>query len=247
MERIGTSAFRGCTGLRSITIGPGVFVGSYILAYNDYFRDAYEAGGAGTYTADSYDGVWTKVVIPITAIGAIAGTPGVGAELTAGTLTPAEATAVYQWSICDTIDGTYVNIPGAVSSTYTPVAGDAGKYIKVTVTGTGDYSGSVTSPAAGPVESPVQVTVTGASITGTARVEETLTAVVTPGDATNVTYQWQANTGAEGAYADIAGATDQTFIISEELAGKTIRVIVNGDNGSSATSEATDIVEAADP
>ena len=83
-------------------------------------------------------------------------------------------------------------------------------------------------------------------ITGTARVGETLPRLA-PGDATNVTYQWQANTGAEGAYADIAGATGQTFIISEELAGKTIRVIVNGDNGSSATSEATDIVEAADP
>jgi hypothetical protein len=92
----------------------------------------------------------TPGVTPITAIGSITGTPRVGAELTAGALTPAEATVAYQWSISDTISGTYANIPGAVSSTYTPAAGDVGKYIKVTAAGTGDYSGSVTSIAAGP-------------------------------------------------------------------------------------------------
>ena len=82
---------------------------------------------------------------PITAIAAISGTPQVGVELTAGALTPAAATASYQWQICATVDGTYTNITGATTNKYTPVADDVTKFIKVVATGTGSYSGSVTS------------------------------------------------------------------------------------------------------
>src|SRR5665648_387409 len=42
-------------------------------------------------------------------------------------------------------------VVGATGITYTPVAGDAGKYIKVSATGTGSYDGTVTSAATGPV------------------------------------------------------------------------------------------------
>jgi hypothetical protein len=83
---------------------------------------------------------------PITAIGAIMGTPQVGFELTAGALTPAGATATYQWRISsDNI--TYGNIDLATANTYTLVDGDVGKYIKVVATGTGSYSGTETSTA----------------------------------------------------------------------------------------------------
>jgi hypothetical protein len=84
---------------------------------------------------------------PLTAIAAISGTAKVGEILTAGALTPAGATANYQWQICATSDGTYTNISGAISTTYTPVAGDVTKFIKVAATGTGNYSGTVTSTA----------------------------------------------------------------------------------------------------
>jgi uncharacterized repeat protein (TIGR02543 family) len=84
---------------------------------------------------------------PLTAIGAITGTPKVGVTLTAGALTPSGATATYQWQICATAGGTYANISGATSTTYTPVADDATKFIKVAATGTGNYSGTVTSTA----------------------------------------------------------------------------------------------------
>ena len=61
---IGPSAFYGCTGLTSITIGAGVTIGDNLLAYNNNFRTAYAEGGAGTYTAATYNGEWTKVVEP---------------------------------------------------------------------------------------------------------------------------------------------------------------------------------------
>ena len=67
--------------------------------------------------------------------------------MTASGLAPAGASVAYQWKICDTADGTYTNISGATSSTYTPVVENIGEYIKVSVTGTGSYVGTVTSSA----------------------------------------------------------------------------------------------------
>jgi hypothetical protein len=64
---IGPGAFYGCTGLTSITIGAGVTIGDNLLVHNNNnFRDAYTAAGssAGTYTADTYNGEWTKIVEP---------------------------------------------------------------------------------------------------------------------------------------------------------------------------------------
>lgn len=89
----------------------------------------------------------TPAPTPLTAIEAITGTAQVGETLTAGALTPSGATADYQWQICATSDDIYANISGATSITYTPVADDVTKYIKVAATGTGNYSGTVTSAA----------------------------------------------------------------------------------------------------
>ena len=81
---------------------------------------------------------------PVTAIGSISGTAKVGVELTAGSLTPSEATVSYQWKIASISSGPYFNI-GGDSNKYTPVAGDAGKFIKVEATGTGSFSVTVSS------------------------------------------------------------------------------------------------------
>jgi uncharacterized repeat protein (TIGR02543 family) len=93
---------------------------------------------------------WITVTVaptPLAAIGAITGTPQAGEVLTAGALTPtgATATATYQWRISATSGGTYADISGATATTYTLAAGDVTKFIEVVATGTGSYSGSVTS------------------------------------------------------------------------------------------------------
>jgi hypothetical protein len=89
--------------------------------------------------------------IEIESIGAITGTFQVGQTLTAGGLTPDGAIATYQWQISDSVDGIYSNIAGATSNTYTPVADNATKFIKVVATGTNGYSGTVTSVPVGPI------------------------------------------------------------------------------------------------
>lgn len=74
----------------------------------------------------------------------ILGEPKVGTELIASPV-QTDATLTYQWKICNTADGVYADIPGATSKTYTPVASDSTKFIKVVATGTASYSGSMTS------------------------------------------------------------------------------------------------------
>lgn len=80
------------------------------------------------------------------------GTPTVGTATAAlgityiGTPTAAP-TLGYQWKAAASPNGTYSNISGATSATYTPVAGDVDKYIKCEVTASGTATGKVTSNA----------------------------------------------------------------------------------------------------
>jgi hypothetical protein len=87
----------------------------------------------------------------------VEGVAKVGATLTAK-VTPSGATVNYQWMRCDTADGTYTNITGATSSTYKLVADDAGKYIKVSATGTGSYTGTKVSEAVGSISLVINTT-----------------------------------------------------------------------------------------
>lgn len=62
--------------------------------------------------------------------------------------TPAETPVLtYQWKISATQGGTYNDIIGATSATYTPTSDDVGKYIKVQVTSAGGATGVVLSNA----------------------------------------------------------------------------------------------------
>lgn len=89
----------------------------------------------------------TPATTPITAIGAITGTTATGQTLTAGAITPAAATVSYQWQSATTSDGIYTNINGATSSIYIVSPSQIGKYLKVTIAGTGSYGGTQTSTA----------------------------------------------------------------------------------------------------
>jgi flagellar biosynthesis regulator FlaF len=81
----------------------------------------------------------------------VAGEAIVGATLTA-TPSPSAATVRYQWQRAESEDGTYENISGATSRTYTLTTDDVGKWIRVQVTGTGIYVGTRTSTPVGVVD-----------------------------------------------------------------------------------------------
>lgn len=92
-----------------------------------------------------------------TAISAITvtGTAAVGQTLTATASEQPNITATYQWMRGDSGTGTFTNIDGATSKTYTLVSADKDKYIKVVVTGTGSYTGTQTSTATAKVDAAV--------------------------------------------------------------------------------------------
>lgn len=84
---------------------------------------------------------------PITAIGSIIGIAQTSQILTAGSLTPSDATVSYQWQSATAAGGAYTNIAGATSNTLILNPSNINKYIKVVVNGTGVYNGTQTSVA----------------------------------------------------------------------------------------------------
>jgi uncharacterized repeat protein (TIGR02543 family) len=85
----------------------------------------------------------------------ITGDAAVGKTLTANPA-PTGATVTYQWQRSSR-GGTYSNIDGATSQTYTLTGNDIGRSIRVQVTGTGDYYGSSTSSSVGPITGQIYI------------------------------------------------------------------------------------------
>ena len=192
---------------------------------------------------------------PATGAPTITGTAQVGETLTAGATGISDgdgltsATFAYQWLADD------VEINGATVSTYTLVAADAGKAIKVQVSFTDDAGNDeeLTSAATGAVAAappPPNTLATGSpTITGTAQVGETLTAGVTgisDGDGLNnatFAYQWLADD------AEMNGATASSYTLADADAGKAIKVKVtftdDDGNDEELTSAATGAVAVA--
>ncbi|MCU1412335.1 MAG: hypothetical protein JWR04_3042 [Rhodoglobus sp.] len=149
----------------------------------------------------------------------IKGTGRVGAALTTsiGTWSPIPATSQVQWYR----DG--APIAGAVSSTYTPVAGDVGSSVSVVVTAIRPGYSSATGASSAVTVLPGVVTVVAPpTISGSPVVGSTLVASAgswSPA-ATNVTYQWYLSG------SPVPGATGSTFGIAPTYVDSTVSVMV---------------------
>ena len=185
---------------------------------------------------------------------AICGTAQVGQTLTADTAGVSDDDGLgsgvfeYQWVRSDGTTDT--DIAGATGATYTLVAADEGKTVKVRVSFTdgGGNPESQTSAATPAVTARPNSPAKGApTISGTAQALRTLTAHTSGiSDADGLagatfTYQWVANHGTTDT--DIAGATDSTYALVDADEGKIIRLRVSftddGGNSESLTSAAT--------
>ena len=205
---------------------------------------------------------------PATGAPIITGTAEVREILTASTSGIADddglANAIYSYQWIANDGGTDADISGETDATYTLVADDVGKTIKVRVTIIDDAGNEATLTSAATETVGFAVQQQGASntpttgeptITGAAQVGEMLT-VDTSGIAdddglNNVTYsyQWVANDGTTDT--DIFGATDSTYTLAAADEGKTIKVRVSftddATNEESLASAATGAVAAAPP
>ena len=192
----------------------------------------------------------------------INGTAQVRETLTADTTGIVDANGLdrvefrFQWVSNDGSADT--DITGGTDSTYTLVADDAGKPIKVRVSFTdrGGYAETLTSDATVAATVLANSPATGApTITGTAQVGQTLTAD-TAGIADDdglsgatFSYQWVGNDG--NADTDITGATDSSYTLVADDEGRTIKVRVSFTDdagyGETLASAATTAVEASEP
>lgn len=92
-------------------------------------------------------GAWThtpETVAPVnTVLPSISGIPQVGEVLTAspGVWTGGGIVFTYQWQVDAAGNGTFTNVGGATSRTYTPVVGDQTDRVRVIVTATNAHSG----------------------------------------------------------------------------------------------------------
>ena len=205
----------------------GAISNTYIVAAA-YLGDYLEvfATGTGSYTGTVNSTATSQITTPLTSIGTITGTPTVGSTLTAGTLSPAGATANYQWEYSTTPAGTYTTISGATSNTYVVAGTYVNDYLEVVATGTSPYTGSVTSAASGQIAAEPLTGIT--AITGTAQVGSTLgVGTLSPAGAT-ATYQWEWCATSGGTYANIAGATGTTYIVAATYVNDYIKVVATG-------------------
>ncbi len=81
----------------------------------------------------------------------VTGTAKVNETLSAN-VQPDGATVTYQWKKADSSTGPYSDIDSAVNATYQLTSSEQDKYIKVEVTGTGEYEGTATSTATAQVQ-----------------------------------------------------------------------------------------------
>ena len=210
-----------------------------------------DAGNEETLTSAATAAVDAKPNTPATGEPTINGTAQVGETLTADTSGIADedgldnASFSYQWLADDS------TISGATGETYTLADADEGKVISLAVSFTDDagHEETLTSAATGAVAAKPNSPATGQpAISGTALVEETLTAD-TSGiadddglDSVSYSYRWLADE------VEIAGATGETYTLAEEDEGKAISVTVSftddAGNAETLTSAATDAVEA---
>ena len=212
-----------------------------------------DAGNPETLTSAATDTVAAAPTPnnPATGAPTIGGTAQVSETLTVDTSGIADADGIsnatfsYQWQAAA------ADISGATDSTYTLVAADEGKTVKVQLTFTDDAGNeesltSAATVAVAPAPAPNSPATGEPTISGTAQVGETLMAdssgIADEDGLENVTfsYQWLADN------RDIPGATESAYTLSEADEGKTVTVRVSftddGGNDETLSSAATEAV-----
>ena len=240
---------------------PGAAGTSYLVGAADAGRTirvretASNTGGSASATSSATAVVPTPIVPP-TAVAppTLTGTPHLGGTLTAvpGTWTGTPPlTITRQWQRCDATGGACTDVAGQTGTTYLLGTDDLGHTIRVRETGSNAAGPvSATSAAAGPVIDPgtAPSPVSPPTITGTAEVGQTLTAVAGTWTGTAPIaffLQWQRCDASGGACTDVAGQTGTTYLLGTPDVDHTIRVRETGANlagSASATSSATAVV-----
>ena len=160
----------------------------------------------------------------------------------------------WQWSSGSTAGGTFTDIAGATSASYTPVPGDVSNFLKAEASyddpqGSGKTAEAVSASASVSASS-VTISVSNEDEAGTVtltnndppRVGTALVASLTDPDGTpgNVTWQWSSASTATGTFTDIASATSASYTPAAADVGNFLKAKASYDDpqGSGKTAEA---------
>jgi hypothetical protein len=177
-----------------------------------------------------------------TAAPTISGTPRVGETLTAnnGTWSNSPTAFQYQWQRCNASGAACANIGGATAKTYLLTPADAGRTMRVRVTGI-NAEGAVnarSAPTAVVAPSTAPRNTARPAITGEPEVGQELTAEdgTWTNAPTSFTYQWQRCDIDVVTCAVVAGATGKTYGVRAADVGFRLRVEVTARNANGAGS-----------
>ncbi|CAB5240972.1 unannotated protein [freshwater metagenome] len=179
----------------------------------------------------------------------ILGTQAVGSTLSADTTGSTgipDPSFTFKWLSASTVDGTYGAISGATSSTYTPVEGDIGKFIKAEVTATNSQGSDVatSAPTAAIVATAVSPMIT-ASATGAPAIGAELIAGFVLDSGTplaTIAFQWKSSATVDGTYENILGATSSKYTVLPADATRFILVTVAATNTAGTGTDDSNVI-----
>jgi Phosphoesterase family/Concanavalin A-like lectin/glucanases superfamily len=239
----------------------GAAASTYMLVAADVGSTLRVVVTASNDLASSATSAATAVVAAVgpanTAPPTIAGTAEQGRTLTASPGTWSGTTPItyaYQWRRCDSGGTTCSDITAAAAQSYALTSGDVGSTVRVAVTASNSTGSNTAASAQTGVIQPASVPPSNTSppaISGTARDGQTLSA--NPGSWSGTqpisfTYQWRRCDTAGANCADVSSATSNSYLLTSNDVGSTIRVRVTASNSvgsSSATSAQTAVVTSA--
>ena len=210
---------------------------NYKEAYNVYWRCTVSVSGNQYYNvngATSASKLCVKGTASITA--SVSGSAVIGGKLTCsvGGLPSIGTNSVsYKWQY-SADGGTWTDSSNSGAKTNVvslPPDGTLGKRYRCVVTATNSVynnmsATSAASAAIGKGTAMASVTVSGSKVYGA-----TLTANPSqPTGTTGTSYQWQCNTGTNGAWVNISNATGKTYVAGTADVGHSVRVLVNTAN-----------------
>ncbi len=234
------------------------------LACTSQSTQAYSGLGEGahTFTVQATDAAgntsiasysWTVTVPANTSPPSISGSASAGGVLSAspGAWT-GSPTFAYQWLRCDANGLSCWPISGAISSSYAPVAEDAGLTLEVQVSATSSAGSSTaeSSPTAVVTAKPENTSLP--AISGTATQGQTLSS--TPGSwsgypAPSFAYQWQRCDQSGSNCSAISGANAASYTLEASENGSTVELLVEASNsaGSAQASSSASAVVSGPP
>lgn len=147
------------------------------------------------------------------------------------TATGGSGSLTYQWQSASSAAGPWTNVTGATNNTYTPANNVGSTFYRVLVSATASGCTAVNSTAVNVVrDAAVTVTADPLNITECAGSAQSVNATATGGG--TLSYQWQSASAPAGPFADVAGATQNTFTPPSATAGTVYyRLVASSANG----------------